>query len=171
MSWLVRGLFHANRRFRSLRPTTLEALPFRERPWGRGSHAEITIRFAVSAREGWFRTISYIGAKMSAESVIYYLNRQPDSEPVEDTEWLFSALSEFTGAELRELLYVAQEPQFFELMRGLFAMSDESRAALSEFLAGADARPAKAAIEGDGRCVLSRIAPGENGKTALKVVS
>jgi hypothetical protein len=108
---------------------------------------------------------------MSAESVIYYLNRQPGSEPVEDTEWLFSALGQFTGSELRELLYVAQEPEFFELMRGLFALSDESRAALQEFLANSDSRPPRVVIEGDGRCVLSRIAPGENGKTSLKVVS
>ena len=107
---------------------------------------------------------------MSAESVVYYLNRQPD-EPVDDTEWLFSALSEFTGAELRELLYVAQEPEFFELMRGLFSLSDEGRAALQEFLGKGDARPTKVTIEGDGRCVLSRIAPGENGKTSLKIVS
>ncbi|MBV8521407.1 MAG: hypothetical protein JOY71_04635 [Acetobacteraceae bacterium] len=107
---------------------------------------------------------------MSAESVVYYLNRQPD-EPVEDTEWLFSALSEFTGAELRELLYVAQEPEFFELMRGLFSLSDESRAALQQFLGNNDPRPTKVTIEGDGRCVLSRIAPGENGRTTLKIVS
>jgi hypothetical protein len=107
---------------------------------------------------------------MSAESVIYYLNRQPDCEPVEDTEWLFSALGQFTGAELRELLYVAQEPEFFELMRGIFALSDESRAALQEFLAETDPRPTKVVVEADGRCVLSRTAPG-NGKAALKIVS
>jgi hypothetical protein len=108
---------------------------------------------------------------MSAESVIYYLNRQPDCEPVEDTEWLFSALGQFTGAELRELLYVAQEPDFFELMRGIFALSDESRAALQEFLTQTDPRPTNVVVEGDGRCVLSRIAPGGNGKAALKIVS
>ena len=108
---------------------------------------------------------------MSAESVIYYLNRQPDTEPVEDTEWLFSALGEFTGAELRELLYLAQEPEFFELMHGLFGMSDESRSVLQEFLTRTDPRPAKAAIDADGSCILSRITPGENGKTSLKVVS
>jgi hypothetical protein len=107
---------------------------------------------------------------MSAESVIYYLNRQPE-EPVEDTEWLFSALSEFTGAELRELLYVAQEPEFFELMRGLFALSDESRAALQEFLAKTDPRPTKVTVEGEGRCVLSRTTSGGNGKSSLKIVS
>jgi hypothetical protein len=108
---------------------------------------------------------------MSAESVIYYLNRQPEHEPADDTKWLFSALGEFTGAELRELLYVAQEPEFFELIRGLFALSDESRATLQQFLAETDPRPTKVVTEGDGRCVLSRVAPGENGKTSLKVVS
>ena len=108
---------------------------------------------------------------MSPESVIYYLNRQPETEPVDDTEWLFSALSEFTGAELRELLYVAQEPEFFELIRGLFALSDASRAALHEFLAKSVSRPTNVVVEEDGRCVLSRIAPGENGKASLKVVS
>ena len=46
---------------------------------------------------------------MSAESVVYYLNRPLASDPVDETEWLFSALGQFTGAELRELLYIAQE--------------------------------------------------------------
>ena len=150
--------------------TALDALLFVTGP-ARGPHAEITLRFALSPHEGWFRTIRHIGAKMSAESVIYYLNLQPEHEPVEDTEWLFSALGQFTGAELRELLYVAQEPDFFEFMRTLFALSDESRAALQEFLANADLRPTKAVIEADGRCVLSRTAHGESGKASLKVVS
>ena len=108
---------------------------------------------------------------MSAELVIYYLNCQPEHEPVDDTEWLFSALGQFTGAELRELLYVAQEPEFFEFMRGLFAMSDESRAVLQEFLTKIDGRPTKVDIEADGRCVLSRIGPGASGKSPLKVVT
>jgi hypothetical protein len=108
---------------------------------------------------------------MSAESVIYYLNRQPDCEPVEDTEWLFAALGQFTGAELRELLYVAQEPEFFELMRGIFALPEEARASLQEFLAKTDPRPIKVIAEGDGRCVLSRTAPEGDGKLALKIVS
>lgn len=109
---------------------------------------------------------------MSAESVVYYLNRQAEHEPVEDTEWLFSALGEFTGGELRELLYVAQEPGFFELIRALFALSDESRASLQHFLASTDPGTAKAAIEGDSRCVLSRRGPsGRGDKPTLKVVS
>jgi hypothetical protein len=112
---------------------------------------------------------------MSAGSVIYYLNRQAEQEPVEDTEWLFSALGEFTGAELRELLYVAQEPEFFELIRGLFALSDESRAALQHFLTSTDPRAPKAVIDVDGRCVLSRGPSGHNQrhnrKATLKIVS
>ena len=48
---------------------------------------------------------------MSAESVVYYLNR-PEREPVEDTEWLFSALGQFTGAELRELLGFGRGKEF-----------------------------------------------------------
>ena len=63
-------------------------------------------------------------------SVIYYLNRAPANDPVDEAEWLFSALGQYTVAELRELLYVAQEPEFFELMRGVFALSDESRSVL-----------------------------------------
>ena len=72
---------------------------------------------------------------MSADSVVYYLNRAPANDPVDETEWLFSALGQYTVAELRELLYVAQEPEFFELMRGVFALSDESRSVLQKFLA------------------------------------
>jgi hypothetical protein len=111
------------------------------------------------------------GEKMSAESVIYYLNRPPQREPVEDTEWLFSALGQFTGAELRELLYVAQEPEFFEIMRGLFALSEESRSVLQGFLTNTDPRPAKALVDAEGRCVLSRNSSGEAERPPLKVVS
>jgi hypothetical protein len=111
------------------------------------------------------------GEKMSAESVVYYLNRLPEREPIEDTEWLFSALGQFTGAELRELLYVAQEQEFFELMRGLFALSEESRSVLQGFLTSIDPRPAKAVIDADGRCVLSRSAPGGDEKAPLRVVT
>ena len=71
---------------------------------------------------------------MSAESVVYYLNRVPESDPNDQTEWLLTALGQYTGAELRELLYVAEEPGFFELIRGLFALSDENRAVLQQFL-------------------------------------
>jgi hypothetical protein len=85
---------------------------------------------------------------MSAESVVYYLNRTPESDPNDQTEWLLTALGQYTGAELRELLYVAEEPGFFELMRGLFALSDESRAVLQHFLETGHPPAMKAAIDG-----------------------
>jgi hypothetical protein len=107
---------------------------------------------------------------MSAESVIYYLNRMPAQDPAEDEEWLFAALGQYSGAELRELLYTAQEPDFFDLMRGLFAMPEHSRAALLEFLTQADARPVQATIEPDGRCTLQRAAAAVDGKPPLKLV-
>ena len=99
---------------------------------------------------------SFIGEVMSAGSVIYFLKRPLADDPVDETEWLFSALGQFTGAELRELLYVAQEPDFFETMRAVFAMPEESRSVLEQFLAVSDPRPLRAAIEADGRCVLRR---------------
>ena len=106
---------------------------------------------------------------MSAESVIYYLKRPPANDPVDETEWLFSALGEFTGAELRELLYIAQEPGFFETMRAVFAVPEHSRAVLQEFLASADPQSVRAAIDADGRCVLQRGAPQPQ-KPRLKIV-
>src|SRR5262245_44683262 len=88
----------------------------------------------TSRKEGWKRTDVRFGESMSAESVIYYLNRLPVHDPVDETEWLFSALGQFTGAELRELLYIAQEPEFFETMRAVFALPEQSRSALQDFL-------------------------------------
>ncbi len=107
---------------------------------------------------------------MSAELVIYYLNRAPAHDPAEDTEWLFSALGQYTGAELRELLYTAQEPDFFELMRSLFALPEHSRSVLLEFLTRPDARPVQAATEPNGRCTLQRGTPEHQGKPSLKIV-
>ena len=108
---------------------------------------------------------------MSAESVIYYLKRPPAEEPVDETEWLFSALGQFTPAELRELLYVAQEPDFFETMRAVFALPEQSRSVLQEFLASGDPGPVSAAIEPDGRCVLQRgAAPQPPPRPRLKIV-
>jgi hypothetical protein len=107
---------------------------------------------------------------MSAESVVYYLKRPPASDPVDETEWLFSALGQFTGAELRELLYVAQEPDFFETMRAIFALPEHSRSVLQEFLASGDPRPVNAAVESDGRCVLRHGPPQLPEKPRLKIV-
>ena len=94
---------------------------------------------------------------MSAESVVYYLNRVPESDPNDQTEWLLTALGQYTGAELRELLYVAEEPGFFELMRGLFALSEESRAALHHFLETGHPQAMKAAIDPKGRLTIDHV--------------
>ena len=107
---------------------------------------------------------------MSAESVIYYLNRAPANDPAEDAEWLFSALGQYTGAELRELLYIAQEPEFFETMRAVFALPEHSREVLQDFLASGDPRPVNAAIDPDGKCVLRRGAPELPARPRLKIV-
>src|SRR5262245_2550163 len=107
---------------------------------------------------------------MSAESVIYYLKRPPTEEPVDETEWLFSALGQFTPAELRELLYIAQEPDFFETMRAVFALPEHSRAVLQDFLAAPDARPVSATVEPDGRRVLQHGTPQPPAKPHLKIV-
>jgi hypothetical protein len=94
---------------------------------------------------------------MSAESVVYYLNRVPASDPNDQTEWLLTALGQYTGAELRELLYVAEEPGFFELMRGLFALSDESRAVLQQFLEAGRPAAMKASIDPKGRLAIEQV--------------
>ena len=94
---------------------------------------------------------------MSAESVVYYLNRVPESDPNDQTEWLVAALGRFTGAELRELLYVAEEPGFFELMRTLFALSDESRSVLQSYLETGHPPAMRAAIDLRGRLLLDHV--------------
>lgn len=98
---------------------------------------------------------------MTAESVVYYLNREPDSDPNDQTEWLVTALGRYTPAELRELLYVAEEPGFFELMRGLFALSDENRAVLQHFLETGHPPAMKAAIDQKGRLTVDHVDVGE----------
>lgn len=102
-----------------------------------------------------------LGDEMSAESVVYYLNRVPESDPTDQTEWLLTALANYTGAELRELLYVAEEPGFFELMRSLFALSDESRAALQQFLQSGHPPAMKVSIDEKGRLAIEH-ADGES---------
>ena len=107
---------------------------------------------------------------MSAESVVHFLKRPPANDPADEAEWLFSALGQFTGAELRELLYTAQEHDFFETMRAVFALPEASRLALQEFLAAADSRPVSATIEPGEKCVLQRGAPSAPVKPRLKLV-
>jgi nucleoid DNA-binding protein len=60
--------------------------------------------------------------------------RLTSSGSFDETDRLLSALQDYTSQELLELLYVAEEPGFFELVRGLFALPDESRLALQTFL-------------------------------------
>ena len=95
---------------------------------------------------------------MSAESVVYYLNRQPrpESDPNDQTEWLVTALAGFTGAELRELLYMAEEPGFFELIRALFSLPEDSRSTLQDFLVTNYPSAMKAAVDPRGRLTLDR---------------
>lgn len=88
-------------------------------------------------------------------AIIYNFVRSTESGSDDENERLFAALGRYTVAELLELLYVGEEPGFFELMRGLFGLSDESRLILQDFLATAPQRPITAAIDREGRCVLT----------------
>ena len=91
---------------------------------------------------------------MTAELIIFDPDRSIRSDSFDQTDRLLSALGEYTSAELLELLYVGQEPGFFELVRGLFALSDESRLALQNFLANAAHRATTGTIDPEGRFVL-----------------
>ena len=93
---------------------------------------------------------------MSGKSVIHFLKRPPLNDPFDEVEWLFSALGQFTGAELRELLYIGQEPGFFETMRAVFALPEQSRVVLQEFLAAGEPQAVEAVFVPGGRCVLRR---------------
>jgi hypothetical protein len=93
------------------------------------------------------------GGVMTA--IIYNFDRSAGSESADESERLFSALGRYTIAELLELLYVGEEPGFFELMRGIFGLSDESRLILENFLAAAPTQKTTVAIDREGRCVLT----------------
>jgi hypothetical protein len=88
-------------------------------------------------------------------AIIYKFDRSGEGGSVDESERLFSALGHYTIAELLELLYVGEEPGFFELMRGVFGLSDESRSILQDFLAAAPRQTITAAIDSQGRCVLT----------------
>jgi hypothetical protein len=92
--------------------------------------------------------------KMTAELIIFDPDRPIRSDSFDQTDTLLSALGEYTSPELLELLYVGQEPGFFELVRGLFALPDESRLGLQNFLANAAHRATTGAIDPEGRFVL-----------------
>jgi|NGEPerStandDraft_6_1074524.scaffolds.fasta_scaffold342065_1 hypothetical protein len=88
-------------------------------------------------------------------AVIYDFERCRESAPIDETERLFSALERYTSAELLELLYVGEEPGFFELMRGLFGLSDEDRSILQNFLATMPPQSMAVTIDPAGRCILA----------------
>jgi hypothetical protein len=88
-------------------------------------------------------------------AVIYNFDRSEETSSVDETERLFSALGRYTIPELLELLYVGEEPGYFELVRGLFALSDENRSILQRFLEAGSTRPTTVAIDPGGRCVLT----------------
>jgi hypothetical protein len=88
-------------------------------------------------------------------AVIYNFDRSSEGGPIDETERLVSALGRYTSAELLELLYVGEEPGFFELIRGLFSLSDESRLILQNFLAAVPVQGVAASIDRQGRCVLT----------------
>ena len=67
-------------------------------------------------------------------AIIYNFDRSAESDSADESERLFSALGRYTIAELLELLYVGEEPGFFELMRGIFGLSEQSRLILQIFL-------------------------------------
>ena len=91
---------------------------------------------------------------MTTESIIYDFDDFLDDDPLDATDRVFAALDRFTNAELTELLYTAEEPGFFEFMRGLFALPEESRLVLQNFLTTVNARTTTVAIDPQGRCVL-----------------
>src|SRR3990170_2216853 len=89
-------------------------------------------------------------------AIIYKFDRPSESNSGDESERLFSALGRYTSAELLELLYVGEEPGFFELMRGLFGLSDENRLVLQNFLTALPSKTTTVAIDPDGRCILTR---------------
>lgn len=88
-------------------------------------------------------------------AIIYNFVGAKEGSSDDETERLFSALGRYSVAELLELLYVGEEPGFFELTRGVFGLSDESRFILQKFLTAAPHQTITAAIDPEGRCVLT----------------
>src|ERR1700692_4250113 len=88
-------------------------------------------------------------------AIIYKFDRSDEGGSVDESERLFAALGHYTIAELLELLYVGEEPGFFELMRGLFGLSDENRLVLQNFLAAMPPQSMSVTIDPAGRCILA----------------
>jgi hypothetical protein len=88
-------------------------------------------------------------------AVIYKFERSGEGDLIDESERLLTALGRYSIAELLELLYVGEEPGFFELMRGIFGLSDESRLILQNFLAAMPPHSMTAAIDQKGRFILA----------------
>jgi hypothetical protein len=91
---------------------------------------------------------------MTTESIVLDFDDSLDDDPIDAAERLFAALDRYTSAELIELLYTAEEPGFFEFMRGVFALPEQSRLILQNFVTTVNAGATAAAIDPEGRCVL-----------------
>jgi hypothetical protein len=89
-------------------------------------------------------------------AVIYNFDRSNEDDSTDATERLLSALGRYSSAELLELLYVGEEPGFFDLIRGLFGLSEESRLILQNFLAALPTQQVTVTLDQQGRCILAR---------------
>jgi hypothetical protein len=92
-------------------------------------------------------------------AVIYKFERSREGDSSDESERLFTALGRYSSAELLELLYVGEEPGFFELIRGIFGLPDESRLILQNFLAAMPPQDMTAGIDQQGRLILAHDAP------------
>jgi hypothetical protein len=104
-------------------------------------------------------------------AVIYKFERPGEDNSVDETERLFSALERYTSAELLELLYTGEEPGFFELMRGIFMLPEESRSILQNFLTEMPTDTITVSIDPKGRCILARGMDEQREKPAKGVAS
>jgi hypothetical protein len=141
-------------KFRSLFELPAAADGPRLRPGTWFDHVEITLTCATCCGEE--SAIYDIGVNMTAELILFDNYRPAENDAVEAIDRLFSAMGQYRSAELLELLYVGQEPGFFDLIRGLFALPEESRLALQQFLTTAAQQRTSGAIDPDGRLVLQR---------------
>jgi len=94
-------------------------------------------------------------------AIIYNFDRSAKAAPVDETERLLEALGRYTAAELLELLYIGEEPGFFELMRCIFGLSDETRSRLQKFLKTANSQTIAAEVGRQGSSVLTLRARGQ----------
>ena len=94
---------------------------------------------------------------MTAQLIHLDRYRLPEQETIDPTDRLVAALGQYSSAELLELLYVGQEPGFFELMRGVFALPEENRLVLQKFLCAAAHRNTRVRMDPEGKLVLQHL--------------